>query len=245
LTVDVSIIIACFNEEGILANSVREIDNVMDQTKYTYELIFIDDCSQDRTKEVIKKLAHNLGNVKYVFHDKNVGRGGTVCEGIRMSKGKMVGYLDIDLEVHARYIPSMLSVIANDGYDISTAFRIYKIPSGPFIRHVLSVGYRKLVRYYLRTNVMDTETGFKFFNRDRILPVIDDCKNKGWFWDTEVMVLSERYGLKIKEIPCLFIRRTNKASTVNVIPDTIEYFKCLWKFKRQRNIQFHRKHINE
>jgi len=232
LSIDVSIIIACYNEEGLLVDSVTEIENVMEQTKYTYELIFIDDCSQDRTRAIIQELVGSRSNASYLFHEKNVGRGGTVCEGIRMAQGKIAGFLDIDLEVHARYIPSLLQAIEKDGYDVSTAFRVYKIPSGPFMRHVLSVGYRKLVSYYLGTTEMDTETGFKFFNRERILPVLDSCRNKGWFWDTEVMVLSEKYGLKIKEIPCLFIRRANKVSTVNVIPDTIDYLKSLWGFKR-------------
>jgi hypothetical protein len=150
-----------------------------------------------------------------------------------MARGRMVGFLDIDLEVHARYIPSMLLAIEHDGYDIGTAYRIYKIPSGPFTRHILSIGYRRLVRYFLRTNLLDTESGFKFFNRDRILPIVDVCKNRGWFWDTEVMVLSEKNNLRIKEIPCLFIRQEDKVSTVKVIPDTMDYFRNLWKFRRQ------------
>jgi glycosyltransferase involved in cell wall biosynthesis len=228
---DVSIIIACYNEEKILNDSVREIENVMAQTKYTYELIFIDDCSQDRTREVILEIVDKRKNSKCIFHERNIGRGGTVCEGIRMAQGKIVGYLDIDLEVHARYIPSMLWAIEHDGYDISTAYRIYKVPSGPFIRYILSVGYRKLVKYFLKTNLLDTETGFKFFNREKILPIIDACNDTGWFWDTEVMVLAENHNLKIREIPCLFIRREDKVSTVRVLPDTLDYLKSLWRFK--------------
>lgn len=238
LSIDVSIIIACYNEESLLANNVKEIENVMAQTKYTYELIFIDDCSQDRTREVIEQLTADRPGMKYEFHEKNVGRGGTVCEGIRMAQGKMAGYLDIDLEVHARYIPSMLWAIEQEGYDVCTAYRIYKIPSGPFTRHILSVMYRKLVRYLLGTNIVDTETGFKFFNREKILPIVAACENKGWFWDTEIMVLAEKNGLKIKEIPCLFIRQKDKVSTVNVIPDTIDYFENLWKFRKRINDQF-------
>ncbi len=234
-SIDVSLIIACYNEEGLLVDNAREIENVMVQTKYSYELIFIDDCSQDKTREIILKLADNQPHIKHFFHEKNIGRGGTVCEGIRSAQGKMVGYLDIDLELHARYIPSMLWAIEHDGYDICTAHRIYKIPSGPFIRYVLSIGYRKIVRFFLGTNLLDTETGFKFFNREKILPVIAVCKNKGWFWDTEVMVLSEKHNLKIKEIPCLFIRRTDKVSTVRVLHDTADYFRSLWQFRKQMN----------
>lgn len=227
---DLSIIIACYNEEGLLEDSIRDIEYVMCHTKYTYELIFIDDCSRDKTRDVIKRLAKDKQYMKYVFHEKNVGRGGTVCEGIRMARGKVVGFLDIDLEVHARYIPSMLWAI-KDGYDIATAHRVYKIHPGAIPRHVLSMAYRKLLSHFLKTKLIDTETGFKFFNREKILSIIDACKNKGWFWDTEVMILSERGGLKIKEIPCLFLRRVDKISSVNVIYDSFVYLINLWKFK--------------
>ncbi len=230
MSYDLSIVIACYNEEGLLEDSVREIEHAMSHTKYSHELIFIDDCSKDKTKEVIKKLTKDKPHMRYVFHQQNVGRGGTVCEGIQMAQGGVVGFLDIDLEVHARYIPSMLWAI-EDGHDIATAHRVYKIHIAAIPRHVLSMAYRKLLKHYLKTNLIDTETGFKFFNREKILPIIAACKNKGWFWDTEVMILSERHGLKIKEIPCLFLRRTDKISSVNVISDSIDYLKNLWKFK--------------
>jgi glycosyltransferase involved in cell wall biosynthesis len=235
---DVSIIIACYNEENLLVNSVKEIANVMSQTKYSYELIFIDDCSQDKTRDLILKLADDKSHIKCFFHEQNVGRGGTVCEGIQSAQGKIVGFLDIDLEVHARYIPSILWAIEHEGYDVCTAWRIYKIHLHTIPRHILTVGYRKLVRLFLGTTILDTETGFKFFNREKILPVIEACKNKGWFWDTEVMLLSEKHGLKIKEIPCLFIRRTDKISSVKIISDSIDYFKNIWSFKQQLQNSF-------
>lgn len=230
---DVSIIIACYNEENLLVDSVREIEKVMAQTKYSYELIFIDDCSKDKTRELILQLVKDNPRYTHVFHEKNVGRGGTVCEGVRMAQGKIVGFLDIDLEVHARYIPSMIGAIEQDGCDVSTAYRIYKVHIRAIPRHILSMGYRKLSRKYLGINLLDTETGFKFFDREKVLPVIDECKNKGWFWDTEVMILAQKHKLKIKEIPCLFIRRTDKISSVNVISDSIDYIVNLWKFRKQ------------
>jgi GT2 family glycosyltransferase len=171
--------------------------------------------------------------MRYLFHEKNTGRGGTVCEGIRMAQGKIVGFIDIDLEVHARYIPSMLSAIEQEGYDVWTAYRIYKIHLKAIPRHILTIGYRKLARKLLKTDILDTETGFKFFDREKIMPVIDACRNNGWFWDTEVMILSQKMGLKIKEIPCLFIRRTDKVSSVNIVADTIDYLKNIWEFKNR------------
>ena len=231
---NVSIIVACYNEKDLLEESVKEIERIMDQTIYSYELIFVDDCSRDQTRDLIIKLTNNNRNMRYVFHEKNVGRGQTVKDGIKIAKGRIVGFIDIDLEVHSRYIPSMILAI-NDGYDVATGYRIYKVTLEPidFLRHILSIGYRQFMKLLLGIPLKDTETGYKFFNRDKILPVIDKTKNAGWFWDTEIMALSYYEGLKIIEIPCLFIRRFDKKSSVRIFKDSFDYFVELIKFKRR------------
>ncbi len=230
---DVTIVIACYNEEEVLEENVKEIERVMNQTLYSYELVLVDDCSSDKTRDLIVKIAENKSNMRYVLHEQNVGRGGTVSDGIKIAKGRIVGFLDIDLEVHARYIPSMILAI-NDGYDVVTGHRIYKVTLEPigFLRHILSLGYRRLMRFFLGVPLEDTETGYKFFNRQKILPLIEKTKNKGWFWDTEVMALSYYEGLKIKEIPCLFLRSPDKKSSVKIFKDSYDYFVALCKFKR-------------
>ncbi|OGF34299.1 hypothetical protein A2482_00715 [Candidatus Falkowbacteria bacterium RIFOXYC2_FULL_48_21] len=233
---DVSIVIACYNEEPLLVQSVKELRQVMDQTRYTYELIFIDDCSRDRTKDIIIQIVKDLPNTHSLFHEKNKGRGGTVTDGLKMAAGKVAGFLDIDLEVHARYIPSMVQAIL-DGADVATAYRFYNVGLNPVavLRHVLSIGYRKLMRLVLKLPLNDTETGYKFFNREKILPVLEKTTNQGWFWDTEIMALAYFVGLKIVEIPCLFIRRTDKVSSVKIFKDSIEYYRELRKFKQKLN----------
>jgi glycosyltransferase involved in cell wall biosynthesis len=229
---DLSIIIACYNEEAILEESIRELEAAMNRTTYKYELIFIDDCSQDNTRELIKKIASANGHMRYIFHEKNVGRGGTVCEGIREAEGKIAGFLDIDLEVHARYIPSMVRAI-EEGSDISSAYRLTYLRFDSITRDLSSKAYHFITRHFLKIPLYDTETGFKFFNRKKILPIIEKTQDERWFWDTEVMALAYFNNLKIKEIPCLFIRRKDKRSTVRLWDDSIEYIKKVLQFKRK------------
>ncbi len=235
---NISIIIACYNEEPLLEQSVKELRKVMDQTRYSYELIFVDDCSRDQTRAIIINLVKDLPNARYLFHEKNKGRGGTVADGLRLATGKVAGFLDIDLEVHARYLPSMIGAIL-EGYDVATGYRFYKVDMSPipFFRHILSIGYRKLMKFMLKLPLYDTETGYKFFNREKILPILDKCKNSGWFWDTEIMALSYYAGLKIIEIPCLFLRRLDKVSSVNIFKDSYDYFIELRKFRNVINKQ--------
>jgi glycosyltransferase involved in cell wall biosynthesis len=231
--IDVSLVIACYNEEYELEDSVSQIVEILDNTRWTYEIIFVDDCSQDRTRELIDGLlaVYDGKNFRKVFHEKNTGRGRTVADGFRVARGDVVGYIDVDLEVHARYVPSMVCAIL-DGADVATAHRIYKIQLRLFNRFLLSAGYAWLMRHFLGVHLKDTETGFKFFKRERALAVLDQVEDARWFWDTEIMVRSALKGYTIVEIPCLFLRRYDKQSTVNVLRDSADYFVKLWRFRR-------------
>jgi len=234
---DVSIVIACYNEGPHLEQNVREIITTMQQTVYRFELILVDDCSTDNTREIIAAMCSDdtTGDLSAVYHERNTGRGKTVTDGIYHARGTVVGFLDIDLEVHARYIPAMVGPILADAYDVVTAKRVYKIIFSPenMLRHILSAGYIRLVRFVLGIPYRDTETGYKFFNRKKILPVLDKTENCSWFWDTEIMTLSYMHKLRVKETECLFVRNEKKTSTLRVFRDSVDYFVELLKFKKR------------
>lgn len=92
-----------------------------------------------------------------------------------------------------------------------------------------------MVGKLLGVDLHDTETGYKFFKRERILPVLDDIQDQRWFWDKEVMARSFYRGYRIVEIPCLFLRRFDRASTVSPLADTVDYFRKLWRFRKTVN----------
>lgn len=232
---DLSLVIACYNEEPVLEDSIGRIFETLDWMKYSYEIIFVDDCSHDRTRELIDRIIfdHPSRRLSRILHEKNVGRGGTVVDGIRQARGEVVGYVDIDLEVPAHYIPACVIAVKN-GADVAVGLRIYRFQLRSIDRYVLSKGYQWLVRRGLNVNgLTDSESGFKFFRRERILPILDLCQDRGWFWDTEVMVWSALRGYRIVEIPVLFLRRFDKRSSVRVVHDTFDYLVKLWRFRQK------------
>jgi glycosyltransferase involved in cell wall biosynthesis len=178
--IQLSLVIACYNEAPHLEESVREIEKVLAATRYSYELIFVDDCSQDQTREIIKKLClERPQNTRSIFHAANTGRGRTVTDGFLAASGEIVGFIDIDLEVHCRYIPAMLISILNDEYDVATAFRIYELEWKPtfILRHILSVGYRILSRTLLGISLKDI--GARCYSCCSIMKDITHVKNHG------------------------------------------------------------------
>jgi len=237
-TVELSLVIACYNEEKILEKSVGEIEFVLKNARLSYEVILIDDKSKDNTLELIKRIARGRKNFRFFSHRVNCGRGKTVSDGIKKAKGKVVGFIDIDIEVSPIYIPYFVGKILTGQADIVTGWRTYRETLASLPREVLSRGYSFLVRKLLGVKLNDTESGYKFFNRRKILPVLKKTRNPGWFWDTEIMVLAYYDKLIIKEIPVLFIRRFDKQSTVNVIPDTVSYFVNLYRFRKRLKSDF-------
>jgi len=230
---DLSIIIACYNEEPHLEASVGEIKRVLNATKYTYELIFIDDCSKDKTCDIIKNICKDNPTYRYIFHEKNVGRGGTVKEGLLSANTKFAGFLDIDLEVHARYIPSMIRALEN-GADVVCANRIYNFTFDfiNLLRTILSRIYKSFFTHYLLgIKFSDPEAGYKFFNSSSMKEVIQATEDEKWFWDTEIIARAENTQKRIDAVPVAFVRRPEKKSTVRLIPDIYAYLKAIKKFK--------------
>lgn len=232
--IDLSIIIPCYNDAPHLAWGVGEVLETLRRTRWNYEIILVNDASPDNTQEVIDAIVrdHPGENIRALHHRKNTGRGRAVTDGVRMAQGRFAGFIDIDLEVHSRYIPAHVQALEK-GADLAVAYRVYRVRPGIVLRAVLSKAYIKLVNFALDNRLKDTEAGYKFFRRDRILPILEQVRDEGWFWDTEMMVRSELAGLKIEFVPALFLRRNEKPSTVRLFKDSLDYFRKLLAFRAE------------
>ncbi|OGD89301.1 hypothetical protein A3D81_01285 [Candidatus Curtissbacteria bacterium RIFCSPHIGHO2_02_FULL_40_17] len=230
--IDLSLILACYNEGPTFAQSVLRIVEALKKLKVNWEIIFVEDKSSDDTLDEIKSLARKVKNSKLLIHNKNHGRGKSVSDGIRAAKGEICGYLDVDLEISENYIPIFVDEIKK-GYDMVVGKRYFEAGYKSLARFLASKIYSFLVKASIRIPISDTEAGYKFFKRDRILPVLFKVRDNHWFWDTEICAKAYWMGLTISEIPVLFVRRRDKKSTVRLIPDTIDYIKNLIRLKSQ------------
>ena len=230
--IDLSIIVPCYNEGPTFTKSACKIIRELKKINLGWEIIFVEDKSQDNTKSAVENLIKKIENSRAIYHRQNEGRGKSVSDGITSAKGKICGYLDVDLEVSQTYIPIFLEEI-NKGYAMAVGKRFYEGGLKSLPRFLASKVYALIVKTTLKVPIEDTEAGYKFFNREKILPILKKTKDNHWFWDTEICAIAYYANLKISQVPVLFKRRLEKKSTVRLIPDTVDYIKKIVKFRTQ------------
>ena len=151
---------------------------------------------------------------------------------MRLARGPIVGFIDLDLEhLPDALLPMIRRIEA--GADVVVGRRVIMNPMAKPLRVLLSWGYRVLIHQLLYLPVRDSEAGIKVFRRQAILKILDETLDKHWFWDTEVIHRAFLRGLRIEEHPVVFVEKPEKKSTVRLIPDTLAYLKAILAYKRR------------
>lgn len=123
---DLSLIVPCYNEGPYLTDNLNAIHTLLSTLNLSFEMIIIEDTSTNDTLQRVRDFAKERPHVQLFAHDINRGRGYTVSEGIKKAAGRVVGFIDVDLEVDCHnMLPFIFKVLA--GYDVVNGFRIYKI----------------------------------------------------------------------------------------------------------------------
>ncbi|QDP94529.1 glycosyltransferase [Microlunatus elymi] len=199
----VELVIPVYNEEIDLAPSVIRLDDYLrDQLPYDYCITIADNASTDGTWTVARQLADRLPNVR-VLHLDQKGRGRALKAAWSQSVADVVGYMDVDLSTDLRAVLPLLAPLISNHSDVAIGSRLSRgsrVIRGPK-REFISRSYNLLLRGSLSASFSDAQCGFKAIRREvaeQLLPLVED---NNWFFDTELLVLAERAGLRIHEVP--------------------------------------------
>lgn len=241
---DLSLILACRNLEPKLLGSLRQIMRTLSLSHLTYELILIDDDSSDSTADTIRRFVKSIRfknpGIKTVYHHFQMGRARTVTEGIVRASGTVVGIMSPALGVSPVYIPLTVDTISQGQADILVGKRIFHPTTKPEVR-LTNYLMSKLTGLMVDTAGVDVFSDFKFFNRKKIKELVGRVKNQGVLWDTELMILAKRQGLKIGEMPVVYRPRLHSFSysdfreeTCGFISDLVDLWRRLYLKSRGR-----------
>ncbi|PSP93732.1 glycosyl transferase [Halobacteriales archaeon QS_4_62_28] len=201
--VEVSVVLPAYNEAATIARTVETTLSTLASflPAGSFEVIVAEDGCDDRTPDIAARMADNDDRVRHVHSDERLGRGGALEYAFRRASGETLVYFDTDLATDMRHLEELVGAIRSGEYDVATGSRwLPENPADrPAKRGVPSLGYNRLVRLFLRSDLQDHQCGFKAFDRTALLDLLDDVEDDHWFWDTELLVRAQRSGYRVEE----------------------------------------------
>jgi putative flippase GtrA len=197
------LVIPVYNEEDDLEPCVRRLhDYLRTSFPYGFRLTIADNASTDATLRIARRLSVELPDVTVVHLDQR-GRGRALRTAWLASDAAVLAYTDVDLSTDLNALLPLVAPLITGHSDLALGTRLARgsrVVRGRK-RELISRSYNLLLRGTLATRFSDAQCGFKAIRADvarRLLPLVEDT---GWFFDTELLVLAERVGLRMHEVP--------------------------------------------
>ena len=199
------VVIPVLNEARALADSVNALAAFLSNNLNDYEwaVVVADNGSTDATPSICQSLSEQNSRVRHVRLEQR-GRGRALKRAWAESNADIVAYMDVDLSTDLSALPQTIAAVDHEGYDIAIGSRLMRgarVIGRSFKRELISRSYSLIFRAMFLAGFQDAQCGFKAVSRraaDDVAPLVVD---NGWFFDTEMLLIAEKNGYRIKEIP--------------------------------------------
>jgi putative flippase GtrA len=199
----VEIVVPVKDEETDLAPSIRRLHAYLSGGfPLTWHITIADNGSRDRTWDIARGLTAELSRVSAVRLAQS-GRGRALRSIWSHSDSEVLAYMDVDLSTDLSALLPLVAPLLSGHSDVAIGTRLARgsrVVRGPR-REVISRGYNLLLQATLGAGFSDAQCGFKAIRRDKARELLPLTTDGGWFFDTELLVLAERSGLRIHEVP--------------------------------------------
>ncbi len=228
----VDVIVPVYNEEADLAASVLRLESYLTESfPYDYRIVIADNASTDGTWSIAQRLAARHRAVWAVHLDAK-GRGRALRQVWLASDADVVAYMDVDLSTDLKALLPLVAPLVSGHSDLAIGTRLARssrVARGPK-REFISRTYNLILRASLGASFSDAQCGFKAIRRDvaqQLLPLVED---NNWFFDTELLVLAQRAGLRIHEVPVDWV--DDPGTTVDIVATATEDLRGVWRLLR-------------
>jgi putative flippase GtrA len=203
LTRQVEIVVPVHNEQADLEASIRRLRAfLIAEFPFSWRIVIADNASDDATPEIAARLAATLTGVHSLRLERK-GRGRALRSAWAASGAEVVCYMDVDLSTDLRALLPLVAPLLSGHSDLAIGTRLARsarVVRGPR-RELISRAYNLLLRTALRARFSDAQCGFKAVRREALDGLLGAVKDDAWFFDTELLVLAQRRGLRIHEVP--------------------------------------------
>ena len=227
----IDIVIPVLNEERALPSSIATLRQFLgDAILNPWRIVIADNGSDDTTPEVSRRLAAEYPEVAYLRLEQR-GRGRALRLAWLESDADLVSYMDVDLSTDLSALPPMIQAL-EQGYDLAIGSRL---ASGASVnrrtlqREITSRSYNLLIKAMFFTRFSDAQCGFKALTRAAAQALVPRVVDQAWFFDTELLILAEKRGFHIKDIPVTWT--DDPDSRVKVIRTALDDIKGLLRLR--------------
>ena len=225
MTVEISIVVPCYNEQDRLPESIERIVDYMASRGTSYELVLSDDGSTDATRRVMDDAAAKHHAVRIVALPRNRGKGRALAEGVKAATGTRVLVCDADLSTPIEELAKLEKAI-DAGAGVAIASRSIEGSrveiSQPIYRVLMGKVFNLIVQATLLPGLWDTQCGFKLFKADLAQDVFGALTTDGFAYDPEVLYLVRKRGERIAEVPVVW--RNSAPTKVAAFRSSLDMF---------------------
>jgi glycosyltransferase involved in cell wall biosynthesis len=197
-----TVIVPVHNGAAFIAANLAEITRTLGTLGVSFEVLVVCDGSADGTAAAAESLADE--RVFVLSYEENRGKGYAICFGVTRARGRLVGWLDADLDIAPDVIVTAFRRLDEGSLDavIGSKRHPQSVVDYPLTRRFFSWGFQLLVRLLLRVKVRDTQVGAKMFRREMLATVVPLLLIKQYAFDLEVLAVGVEFGFdRIKEAP--------------------------------------------
>ncbi len=202
-----------YNEGDRIFNNLLKAWETFKKFRFPFEILAIDDGSQDNTKDEIKRAYSLHPEIKLIENKVNFGKGFALKNGFSNASGNIIVFLDSDLEIAPFQVGNLLKAMRDNDSEIAIGSKRHKESNltYPFSRKILSMGYYAIIRLLFNLPIKDTQSGIKAFRRDVLDKIFPKILCKKYAFDVEILANAVRSGYKITEVPIkiVFLRKNN------------------------------------
>jgi glycosyltransferase involved in cell wall biosynthesis len=196
------VVIPVFNEEAQLAASVEQVRDRCASLPWSFRITIVDNASTDATSVIGRHLAETHASVRFLRLAEK-GRGRALRHAWSDSGAAVLAYMDVDLSTDLDALLPLVAPLISGHSDLAIGSRLTggaRVQRG-LKRELISRSYNQLLRTALRVGFSDAQCGFKAIRRDVAAELLPLVRDQEWFFDTELLTLAERAGLRIHEVP--------------------------------------------
>ncbi|MEX2027927.1 MAG: dolichyl-phosphate beta-glucosyltransferase [Candidatus Curtissbacteria bacterium] len=232
MNIKLSVVVPVYNEEKRLGSGFDHYHSYLKKQKYSWEIIFVNDGSRDKTLNLLEEFVKDKLQVKIVTYPKNQGKGYAICQGMKKAQGKYILFTDLDHSVPIQTVETFFPYF-EEGYSVVIGSRRVKgakiaVHQKP-LREFLGRGFTAIVNMFIYWGVADATCGFKAFESSVAKKIFSKITVYDWAFDAEILYICKKNNIKLAQAPVTW--SDARGSKVSLKKDILRSFRGILKIR--------------